>query len=103
MTALAMGQGLEQGDCGSKEKLAEEFKNLLVRTYSNALTAYKDQTIRYKPLKMQPGDTEVVVQDRDSSARPATDPARLLLKRAERRLEGVRRGRGRRQPGDQLS
>ena len=33
-----------------------------MRTYSNALTSYKDQTVRYKPTKMQGGDTDVLVR-----------------------------------------
>lgn len=62
MTALAMGRDWKKASGEQQEKLSEEFKILLVRTYSNALTGYKDQTIRYKPTKMQSGDTEVVVK-----------------------------------------
>jgi phospholipid transport system substrate-binding protein len=62
MTALAMGRDWNKASGEQKAKLSEEFKTLLVRTYSNALTGYKDQTIRYKPTKMQNGDTEVVVK-----------------------------------------
>jgi phospholipid transport system substrate-binding protein len=62
MTALAVGKDWNKATADQKKKLAEEFKNLLVRTYSNALTAYKNQTIRYKPLNTQPGDTDVVVR-----------------------------------------
>ena len=62
MTALAMGRDWKKASGEQQAKLSEEFKTLLVRTYSNALTGYKDQTIRYKPTKMQNGDTEVVVK-----------------------------------------
>lgn len=62
MTALAMGRDWKKATGEQQEKLSQEFKTLLVRTYSNALTGYKDQTIRYKPTKMQNGDTEVVVK-----------------------------------------
>jgi phospholipid transport system substrate-binding protein len=62
MTALAMGRDWNKASPEQKKRLAEEFKTLLVRTYSNALTGYKDQTVRYKPTKMQPGDTDVVVK-----------------------------------------
>ena len=54
MTALAMGDW-NKANPSRKARLAEEFKTLLVRTYSNALTSYRDQTMRYKPTKMQPG------------------------------------------------
>ena len=62
MTALAMGRDWNKATPEQKKQLSEEFKTLLVRTYSNALTGYKDQTVRYKPTKMQSGDTEVLVR-----------------------------------------
>ena len=62
MTALAMGKDWNKATPEQKTQLTEEFKTLLVRTYSNALTGYKDQTVRYKPTKMQAGDTDVVVK-----------------------------------------
>ena len=62
MTALAMGRDWNKATPEQKKRLSDEFKTLLVRTYSNALTGYKDQTIRYKPTKMQNGDTDVVVK-----------------------------------------
>ena len=62
MTALAMGRDWSKATPEQKKRLSDEFKTLLVRTYSNALTGYKDQTIRYKPTKMQNGDADVVVK-----------------------------------------
>jgi phospholipid transport system substrate-binding protein len=62
MTALAMGRDWNKASPEQKKRLSEEFKTLLVRTYSNALTSYRDQTIRYKPTRMQAGDTEVLVK-----------------------------------------
>ena len=62
MTALAMGRDWNKATPEQKKRLTEEFKTLLVRTYSNALTGYKDQTIRYKPTKFQSGETDVVVK-----------------------------------------
>lgn len=62
MTALAMGRDWNKATPEQKKQLSEEFKTLLVRTYSNALTGYKDQSVRYKPTKIQGGDTEVVVR-----------------------------------------
>lgn len=62
MTALAVGRDWNKASADQKKQLSEEFKTLLVRTYSNALTSYKDQTVRYKPTKMQGGDTEVLVR-----------------------------------------
>lgn len=62
MTALAVGKDWRKANPEQQQKLAQEFKTLLVRTYSNALTGYKDQKVRYKPFKMNPGVAEVVVQ-----------------------------------------
>lgn len=62
MTALAVGRDWSKATPEQKKRLAKEFETLLVRTYSNALTAYRSQTVIYKPLKMQPGDTDVMVR-----------------------------------------
>ncbi len=61
MTALAMGPNWRKATPEQRQMLVEEFKTLLVRTYSTALTNYRNQTIEYKPLRMKPEDTEVTV------------------------------------------
>jgi len=75
MTALALGRDWNKATPEQKRRLSEEFKTLLVRTYSNALTGYKDQTIRYKPTKMQSGDTEVLVKT--EVVQPGSKPIQL--------------------------
>jgi len=75
MTALAMGRDWSKATPEQKKHLSDEFRTLLVRTYSNALTGYKDQTIRYKPTKMQGGDTEVMV--RTEVLQPGGKPIQL--------------------------
>jgi phospholipid transport system substrate-binding protein len=62
MTQLAVGRDWNKSTPEQKKQLTNEFRNLLVRTYSNALTAYKNQTIDYKPLKFQPADTDLTVK-----------------------------------------
>ncbi len=62
MTRLAVGRYWNQATPAQREELTNEFRSLLVRTYSASLTSYKDQRIDYKPLKMNPGDTEAVVK-----------------------------------------
>ncbi len=62
MTALAMGKNWRAASPEQQKRLADEFKTLLVRTYSTALNKYRDETIEYKPLRMNPGDTDVVVR-----------------------------------------
>ena len=62
MTQLAMGRNWRDANAEQQKRLVAEFRALLVRTYTTAFTQYKNQTIDYKPLRMAPGDTEVVVQ-----------------------------------------
>ncbi len=62
MTALAVGRDWRQATPEQQKALTEEFRDLLVRTYSNALTAYKNETVDYRPFKMQPGETDVTVR-----------------------------------------
>lgn len=62
MTALAMGRDWGKASPEQKKRLSEEFKTLLVRTYSNALAGYKDQSIRYKPSRTPGGDGDVMVR-----------------------------------------
>jgi phospholipid transport system substrate-binding protein len=59
MTALAMGKNWRSATPEQQKRLAEEFKSLLVRTYSGALNQYRNETIDYKPLRANPGDTDV--------------------------------------------
>jgi len=62
MTALAMGRNWRQATPEQQKRLTQEFKTLLVRTYSGALTQYRDQTIDYKPLRADANATDVVVR-----------------------------------------
>ena len=62
MTASAVGRSWRQATPEQQKKLQDEFKALLIRTYSGALAQVKDQTINVKPLRATPTDTEVVVR-----------------------------------------
>jgi phospholipid transport system substrate-binding protein len=62
MTALAMGRNWRTATPEQQKRLADEFRGLLVRTYSGALNQYRNETIEYKPLRMNPGDTDVMVR-----------------------------------------
>lgn len=75
MTALAVGRDWNKANAEQKKRLAEEFKTLLVRTYSNALTGYRNQTIRYRPTRMQAGATDAVV--RSEILQPGNKPIQL--------------------------
>ena len=62
MTRLAVGAPWRQASGAQQQSLTNEFRTLLVNTYTNAFTQYRDQVIEYRPLKMTPADTEVVVR-----------------------------------------
>jgi len=62
MTALAMGKNWRTATPEQQKRVTDEFRALLVRTYSGALNSYRNETIDYKPLRMNPADTEVTVR-----------------------------------------
>ena len=74
MTASAVGRYWRQATPEQQKRLQEEFKTLLVRTYSGALAQVKDQTVQLKPMRSSPEDTEVVVR---SEVRGKGDPIQL--------------------------
>src|SRR5580658_8649774 len=55
MTKLAVGRNWSSASPEQQKALETEFRNLLVRTYSTALTNYRDQTIDFKPMRGQAG------------------------------------------------
>ncbi|MEW6694610.1 MAG: ABC transporter substrate-binding protein [Pseudomonadota bacterium] len=74
MTASAVGRYWRQATPEQRQRLQAEFKTLLVRTYSGALTQIRDQTLVIRPLRAAPGATEVVVR---SEIRGKGDPIQL--------------------------
>ena len=62
MTQLAVGRNWRQATSDQQKALVEEFKTLLVRTYAAAFTQYRNQTVDYRPVRMTPADTDVVVK-----------------------------------------
>jgi phospholipid transport system substrate-binding protein len=62
MAQLAMARNWRLASPEQQTALGAEFRTLLVRTYSVALSNYRDQAIAYKRLRTTPGDTEVTVR-----------------------------------------
>jgi phospholipid transport system substrate-binding protein len=60
MTRLTVGKHWNSASPEQRKILQEEFKNLLIRTYSAAFTGYQDQTVEVKPLKSPPSDRATV-------------------------------------------
>jgi phospholipid transport system substrate-binding protein len=63
-TRLAVGRSWRQASPEQQKKLINEFRNMLVRTYSNAIGAYQGQTLKVLPSrgKADPEDTTVRTQ-----------------------------------------
>lgn len=74
MTRLAVARNWRMATAGQQDQLVGEFRMLLVRTYTSALTSYRDQPINYKPLRIPPGVTEVTVKSsiRQMGSEPIT-------------------------------
>ncbi|HTO48744.1 MAG TPA: ABC transporter substrate-binding protein [Burkholderiales bacterium] len=75
MTALAMGQNWRKATPEQQGQLVEQFRTLLVRTYSTALSSYRNQVIDFKPLRSQPSDTDVMV--RSEVKQPGAEPVSI--------------------------
>jgi phospholipid transport system substrate-binding protein len=74
MTAIAVGRPWRTATPEQQRRLLEEFKTLLVRTYSGALTQVKDQAVQVRPMRAGADDPEVVVR---TEVRGKGDPIQL--------------------------
>ena len=72
MTRLAVGKSWRKATPEQQKSLIDEFRTLLVRTYSKAFVEYRNQAIEFKPFKMQPAETDVLVRTsvKQSSGKP---------------------------------
>jgi phospholipid transport system substrate-binding protein len=64
MTSSAVGRNWDKASADQKARLIDEFRTLLVRTYSSALAAYSNQKFEFRPLRAKPTDTDVTVNVR---------------------------------------
>lgn len=74
MTSSAVGRYWRQASPEQQKRLQDEFKVLLVRTYSGALAQVREQTVQLKPLRAAAGDAEVLVR---TEIRGKGDPIQL--------------------------
>lgn len=74
MTSSAVGRYWRQASPEQQKRLQDEFKVLLVRTYSGALAQVRDQSVQMKPLRAAAGDSEVLVR---TEIRGKGDPIQL--------------------------
>lgn len=72
MTRIAMARNWQLTSAQQRKSLIAEFQKLLVQTYSTALENYRGQAIAYKPMRMAPGETTVIVKS--TMAHPGAEP-----------------------------
>ncbi|HTT40180.1 MAG TPA: ABC transporter substrate-binding protein [Burkholderiales bacterium] len=62
MTRLAVGRAWRQASPDQRKALIEEFRTLLIRSYSTAYSSYKTIVVNVKPLRLQGGEDDVQVK-----------------------------------------
>lgn len=85
MTASAVGPKWRQATPAQQQRLQEEFKILLVRTYAGALSQVNSVTFNVKPMRSAPEDKEVVVR---TEIQGRGDPIQLDYRLAKTPGEG---------------
>ena len=74
-TRLAVGRSWRSASAEQRKQITNEFRRMLVRTYSSAISAYEGQTMKVLPVRMKPADTDVTV--RNQYIRPGAKPVQL--------------------------
>ena len=69
MTALAAGRFWREATPEQQKQLSNEFRTLLIFTYSGALSQIKNETVEFKPLRADPADQEVEVRSQVNMTR----------------------------------
>jgi phospholipid transport system substrate-binding protein len=69
MTSLAAGRFWREATPDQQKKLSEQFRTLLIYTYSGALSQIKNETVDFQPLRADPSDTEVEVRSKVNMTR----------------------------------
>ena len=69
MTSLAAGRFWRQATPEQQKQLSDEFRTLLVYTYSGALSQIRNETVEFKPFRADPADNEVEVHSQVNRAR----------------------------------
>ncbi|MDP2097227.1 MAG: ABC transporter substrate-binding protein [Methylobacter sp.] len=82
---LVLGRHWRTATPQEQQRFKQEFKTLLVRTYSRAFVEYTDWSMRFRPLQMPNAATRIIVRtDILQPGRQAVDVSyRMLLQRGE--------------------
>ncbi|RJG08122.1 ABC transporter substrate-binding protein [Noviherbaspirillum cavernae] len=82
MTALASGRFWREATPEQQKQLTNEFRALLVYTYSGAISQIRDQKLEYKPMRSDPADLDVEVRSQVVQSRGG-DPIQLNYRLAK--------------------
>jgi phospholipid transport system substrate-binding protein len=82
MTALAAGRFWREATPEQQKQLTNEFRTLLVYTYSGAISQIRDQRLEYRPMRADPADTDVEVRSQVVQPRGG-DPIQLNYRLAK--------------------
>jgi phospholipid transport system substrate-binding protein len=69
MTSLAAGRFWREATPEQQKALSEQFRTLLIYTYSGALSQIKNETVDFQPLRADPADSEVEVRSKVNMTR----------------------------------
>lgn len=62
ISELVLGKIWNTANADEKTRFKQEFKTLLIRTYSRAFVEFKDWSLKFLPLEMDPGSNKAVVK-----------------------------------------
>lgn len=82
MTSLAAGRYWREATPEQQKQLTNEFRDLLIYTYSGAIAQVRDQKLEFKPLRADPADTEVEVRSQVVQPRGG-DPIQISYRLAK--------------------
>ncbi len=85
ISELVLGKLWNTASSSDQSRFKQEFKTLLIRTYSRAFVEFKDWTVRFLPLEMENGANKVVVKTEvlQPGLQPISVNYRMLLNKGE--------------------
>lgn len=83
MTQLAVAKHWPRATQEQQERLTDQFRSMLVRTYASSLTSVADYKIEFKPYRASPGDTDVTVSTEVSKPGAPPIPIDYRLERTD--------------------
>jgi phospholipid transport system substrate-binding protein len=85
MTALTAGPGWRKATPEQQKQLSTEFRTLIIHTYSGAISKIRNQQVTVKPMRSDPGSSDVEVHT--EVAQPNGEPIQLDY-RLEKKADG---------------